>query len=234
MANRREFIRNIGTGSAGLLFSLEALQGAGLKEPADIGGHVLPPLPFEPQQLEPVLDARTVRLHHEKHHAGYVSGLNRAEKELFNSRSKGDYALIKHWERELAFHGAGHLLHTIYWSNLSPEGGGMPKGVLRETLERDFGGWDSFKAQMKAATVAVEASGWGILAFQLAFKRLIILQAEKHQNLSTWAAFPLLAIDVWEHAYYLKYQNRRADYVDALFDIIHWKSIENQFEKIYR
>jgi Fe-Mn family superoxide dismutase len=194
--------------------------------------HVLPELPYAYNALEPVIDEQTLRLHHDKHHAGYVKGLIQAEEKLAETRVAGDYALIKHWEREVAFHGSGHILHSIYWTNLSPTAGGNPSGVLAQAIDRSFGDLDGFKQHMMAATKSVEGSGWGILAYQPIFKKLVILQAEKHQDLTQWGAIPLLVIDVWEHAYYLKYQNRRAEYVANVFEIINWEDVENRFEHI--
>jgi len=177
------------------------------------------------------MDEQTVRLHHDKHHAGYVKGLNNAELKLVEARKANDFGLIKHWERELAFHGSGHILHTIFWENLSPKGGGKPDGKLAKAIDAEFGNFDTFKAQMMAATNAVEGSGWGVFAYLMPFKKLVILQAEKHQDLTIWGAVPLLVIDVWEHAYYLKYQNRRSEFVTAIFDIINWKDVAGRFEE---
>ena len=122
--------------------------------------HVLPELPYAYNALEPYIDEATVRLHHDKHHQAYVDGLNKAEEKLAEAREKGDYALIKHWARELAFHGAGHILHTLYWENMMPDGGGEATGPIAEQIAQDFGSYAAFRAQFKAAAVAVEGSGW--------------------------------------------------------------------------
>jgi Fe-Mn family superoxide dismutase len=193
--------------------------------------HELPKLPYAYDALEPYIDEQTMHLHHDTHHAGYVKGLNTAEEKLEEARKSGDYDLIKHWEREAAFHGSGHILHTIFWESLSPDGGGEPQGDLAEAIKKDFGSLENCQAQMIEATGAVEGSGWGILAYQPIFDKLVILQAEKHQNLTQWGAIPILVIDVWEHAYYLKYQNKRADFVEALFNIINWKSVAERYQK---
>lgn len=196
------------------------------------GTHELPPLPYPYNALEPVIDEQTLRLHHGVHHAGYVKGLNTAEKKLAEVRASGDYSIVKHWERELAFHGSGHILHTIFWQNLSPQGGGKPNGKLAGALVTAFGSYDAFKKELIAATNAVEGSGWGILAYQMIFKGLVILQTEKHQDLTQWGAVPLLVIDVWEHAYYLKYQNRRGEFVDNIFTIINWSDVASRYEEV--
>lgn len=194
--------------------------------------HELPKLPYEYNALEPVMDEQTVRLHHDKHHAGYVAGLNRSEEALAAARKAGDYAIIKHWERELAFHGSGHILHTIFWENLTPDGGGDPRGDLKQAMVGEWGDVSTFKKEFSAATKAVEGSGWGILAVNPLFKKLVILQAEKHQDLTQWGAMPILVFDVWEHAYYLKYQNDRSAFVDNLFKIINWRDVENRYAQM--
>ena len=234
-SNRREFLKQTGIGGGALLFG-NGLASAAIgrdKEgkPIEAGMHQLAPLPYDYNALEPVIDEQTLRLHHDKHHAGYVKGLNNAELKLVEARAANDFALIKHWERELAFHGSGHILHKIFWENLSPKGGGTPEGKLAKAIDAEFGSFDAFKAQMMAATNAVEGSGWGVFAYLMPFQKLMILQAEKHQDLTIWGAIPLLVIDVWEHAYYLKYQNRRADFVRAIFDIINWKDVAARFEE---
>lgn len=192
--------------------------------------HVLPPLDYPYEALEPHIDAQTMRLHHDIHHLAYVNGLNNAEAKLAAARESNDFALVKHWERELAFHGAGHFLHCIFWKNMSPNGGGKPTGALLNNLEKDFGSYDAFVAHFKAAAAAVEGSGWALLVKNWPANKLEILMAEKHQNLTQWVTEPLIALDVWEHAYYLKYQNKRADYVTAFLNVVNWKDVEARFE----
>lgn len=195
--------------------------------------HQLPDLPYAYDALEPYIDEQTMRLHHDIHHAGYVNGLNNAEAKLEQARAAGDFALIKHWSREAAFHGSGHLLHSIFWPNMiaASEAKAAPDGALAKAIERSFGSFDAFKAQFVAASNAVEGSGWGILAYRPADDSLVILTAEKHQNLTQWGVIPLLVLDVWEHAYYLKYQNRRGEYVSNFFNIINWSDVATRFEK---
>lgn len=192
--------------------------------------HELPPLPYDYNALEPHIDEQTMILHHDIHHLGYVNGLNNAESKLREARESGDFGLVKHWERELAFHGAGHFLHCVFWENMSPDGGGEPTGALAEAISKQFGGFEKFLAQFKAAGAAVEGSGWVMLTCQPCCGRLEILTAEKHQNLSQWVSAPLLVCDVWEHAYYLKYQNKRAAYLEAFCNVINWKDVEKRFE----
>ncbi|NLF24270.1 MAG: superoxide dismutase [Deltaproteobacteria bacterium] len=193
--------------------------------------HELPALLYDYNALEPHIDEQTVRLHHGKHHAAYVAGYNKAESMLAEARNKNDYSLVKHWERELAFHGAGHYLHSLYWENMGPNCGGQPDGALLKSIEERFGGYDRFMAQFKAAGAAVEGSGWVLLAANHRTKTLDILTVEKHQDLTLWFVTPLLVCDVWEHAYYLKYQNNRAAYIEAFPQLINWKDVMQRYEK---
>jgi len=195
--------------------------------PAGPEAYTLPPLPYK--SLEPVIDDATLALHHDKHHAGYVKGANAANDALAKAREAGDFALVKHWERELAFHASGHALHTLYWTSMRPGGRGEPSAALAQALEASFGSREKMLAQFAAATKAVEASGWGVLAWEPLSKRLLVLQADKHQDLTVWGAIPILVCDVWEHAYYLKYQNNRGAYVDAVLGILDWQSASERF-----
>ncbi|MER1999552.1 MAG: superoxide dismutase [Lysinibacillus sp.] len=200
-------------------------------QPVPIGGHQLPPLPYSYNALEPVISEEIMRLHHTKHHQSYVDGLNKAESELKKARETGNFNLIKHWERELAFNGAGHYLHTIFWGIMSPNGGGQPTDGLMTAIESAFGSFDNLKKQFSEAAKNVEGGGWAILVWAPRSHRLEILTAEKHQNLSQWDVIPLLVLDVWEHAYYLQYKNERAKYVDNWWKIVNWTEVEHRFNK---
>lgn len=199
--------------------------------PVPIGGHTLPPLPYAYNALEPHIDEKTVRIHHDIHHKSYVDNLNKAEKKLQEARKSGNFDLVKHWERELAFNGAGHYLHTIYWDTMNPQGGGKPEGDLAEQIRRDFGSYDAFKNQFTNAADKVEGGGWAILVWSPRAHRLEILMAEKHQNLSQWDVVPLLPIDVWEHSYYLKHQNERAKYIANWWQVVYWPEVAERFAK---
>lgn len=201
---------------------------AGAK-PVPIGGHTLPPLPYGYDALEPYIDEATMRLHHDKHHKSYVDGLNKAEKMMEQSRKSGVFDLIKHWEREAAFNGAGHYLHTVFWNVMAPKMGGKPTGPIVAQIDRDFDGFDAFKKHFFAAADKVEGGGWAILVWSPRSHRLEILQAEKHQNLSQWDVIPLLVLDVWEHAYYLKYKNERPKYIDAWWNVVNWPHVNERF-----
>lgn len=196
----------------------------------EIGGHVLPPLPYRYDALEPYISREIMELHHDKHHRSYVDGLNKAEKEMQQARLSGNFDLITHWEREAAFNGAGHYLHTIFWNNMHPSGGGKPAGELMKAINEAFGGFDAFKKHFTAAADKVEGGGWAILVWSPRSRRLEILQAEKHQNLSQWDIVPILVLDVWEHAYYLQYKNERKKYIDNWWNIVNWRDAEKRFK----
>ncbi|MBB5172965.1 superoxide dismutase [Texcoconibacillus texcoconensis] len=199
-------------------------------ERVKVGQHKLPPLDYDYDALEPYINKRIMELHHQKHHQSYVDGLNKAEKKLAEARRKKDDSLIKHWERELAFHGAGHYLHSIFWKVMNPEGGGNPQGSLAQQIDDDFGNYRSFRWQFTEAAKQVEGVGWAILVWAPRSRRLEILTAEKHQNLSQWDVIPLLPIDVWEHAYYLQYENNRERYIDCWWNVVHWPAVQERFD----
>jgi Fe-Mn family superoxide dismutase len=187
--------------------------------------YTLPDLPYAVDALEPHLDGEILAIHHDKHHAGYVRGLNAALSKLEEARAGGDYAAIQALSRATAFHGSGHVLHTLYFGNLTPKPV-KPGGALARTIGAQFGGVEALLAQLTAATSKVAGSGWGMLAYEPMGDRLVVLQIEKHENQMLCGAVPLLVIDVWEHAYYLQYQHRRADYVNAMTNVIHWGEVE--------
>ncbi|MBL0926348.1 MAG: superoxide dismutase [Phycisphaerales bacterium] len=201
------------------------------------GQYVLPALPYAPEALEPHIDAETMRLHHGKHHQAYVNGLNKAVGELRKIAETGDAALVKHWSRELAFHGGGHVNHTIFWAVMAPPdkgGGGAPQPgtELAAQIDRDFGSFSRFSALFQASAVAVEASGWAWLVWDHVSRRLMVQQMERQQDLLMTYASPIMGADVWEHAYYLRYQNRRADYVKAFMNVINWPVVDRIFATV--
>ena len=190
----------------------------------------LPQLPYAYDALEPQYDKQTLEIHHTKHHAGYVKGLNNAIAKLAAARETDDYSLIKHWEKELAFHGAGHKLHTLFWQNMRPgTENNKPSGELLTSIEKWFGSWDKFVAQFTAATAAVEGSGWGALIHCKKSGALTVIQVENHQKLWIPGFEPILVCDVWEHAYYLKYQNKRAEWIENFMKLINWDEVEKRF-----
>jgi Fe-Mn family superoxide dismutase len=236
--SRRSFIAATGLAAATAAFSTAQVHSESPpKSPTDhlgkLTSHTLPTLPYAYNALEPYIDATTMELHHSKHHAAYVKGLNEAETELAKARSVGDYSLVQHWSRKVAFNGGGHALHTLFWRILAPNnkgGGGEPTGALAEAIVQDFGGVAQFKAHFSAAATQVEGGGWAILHYRRADDRLIVLQAENQHKLSSWDTTPLLPLDVWEHAYYLKYQNKRADYVTAWWNVVNWSVVAELYK----
>ncbi len=191
----------------------------------------LPELPYAYDALEPHYDKETLEVHHSKHHAGYVKGLNTAMAKLAQARSSGDYSLIKHWEREQAFHGAGHMLHSMFWENMRPgKNDNKAQGDLLTAIEKWFGSWEAFVAQFNAATCAVEGSGWGVLA-TCPEGSLHILAVENHQKVWVQGLQPIMVCDVWEHAYYLRYQNRRAEWVENFMKLVNWEKVAQRYSK---
>lgn len=200
-----------------------------IARPVPVGGHKLPPLPYKYDALEPYIDTETMRIHHDKLHADYVKGLNKAEMMLAQARATNDYELVRHWEREAAFHGAGHYLHTIFWDVMSPSGGGVPQGELAEQIIRDFGSIDAFKRQFSLVAERVEGPGWALLVWSPRAQHLEILNAEKHQMLTQWESIPLLVLDVWEHAYWLPYRTDRKKYIEAWWNVVNWPHVQDRY-----
>ncbi len=237
--NKREFLKTGTVAGLGSVLAGSSLFAANLgfntnknDTIADSSGkYILPPLPYAYDALEPYIDKQTMTLHHDKHHQGYVNGLNNATEKVKQAISSDDFSLIKHWERELAFHGSGHFLHTIFWNIMGPNQGKM-SNALQQRINKSFGSFDNFKKLFFNASKSVEGSGWGILAYQPDTDSLTVLQAEKHHNLTQWISIPILVIDVWEHAYYLKYQNKRGDYINAFFEVINWDAVSERLDSI--
>jgi Fe-Mn family superoxide dismutase len=195
------------------------------------GEYQVPPLPYDYNALEPLYDEKTLRLHHDKHHAAYVKGLNEALKKLEAARQANDYSTIQGTSLQLAFNGGGHILHTLFWHSMSPDKPEMPASI-GNPLKESFGSIQNAQSHFAAATKAVEGSGWGILAYEPIADQLLVLQCEKHQNLTIWNTVPLLVCDVWEHAFYLQYQNNRASWVDNFMKLANWPFAAARLEQI--
>lgn len=185
------------------------------------GQYALPKLPYAYEALAPAYEKRTLEIHHDKHHAGYVRGLNATLAKLVAAREAGAFADVKALSRDLAFHGSGHVLHSLFWHSMTP-GGSKCDGDIAKAMAASFGSAKAGMDQFAAATMGVEASGWGVLAWEPIADTLVVLQAEKHQDLAVWGAVPLLVCDVWEHAYYLQYANQRGDWVKAFMSLANW------------
>ena len=185
----------------------------------------LPPLPYAFDALEPHIDAATMQIHHDKHHAAYVAGANQTLEKLAGARDKDDFGAVVGLEKTLAFHISGHVLHSIFWKNLSPDGGDKPDGALASAIDENFGTFDKFKAHMTQATFTIQGSGWGALAYEPLAGRLIVEQVYDHQGNVGNGSIPLLVFDAWEHAFYLQYKNVKADFFAALWKIINWSDV---------
>ncbi|RRJ33849.1 superoxide dismutase [Halocatena pleomorpha] len=194
--------------------------------------YTLPPLPYDYDALAPAIDEQIMRLHHDKHHQGYVDGANEALDKLDTMRQKDRFNSIKPIKRDLSFNVSGHILHSVFWESMSPNGGGRPAGGLATALERDFGSVDGAIAEFCTAAKNVESSGWGLLVYDHLADRLLVTQAEAHNDLAVQGATPLLVIDVWEHAYYLQYTNDRGAYVDAFLDVVDWETVRSRYEAV--
>lgn len=190
----------------------------------------LPDLPYDPGALEPHLSARIMELHHDKHHAAYVAGANTTLEKLAEARDKGDFGTINQLEKNLAFHVSGHVLHSLFWTNLSPDGGDRPDGALASALDEDFGGSDAFRAQMTQAAATVQGSGWAVASWEPVAGRIVVQQVYDHQGNHGQGTIPVLAIDAWEHAYYLQYENRKADFFEAVWNVVNWNDVAQRLE----
>lgn len=186
----------------------------------------LPKLNYEFWDLEPHIDAQTLELHYSKHHASYVAGLNNATSAIKEARVSGDFSKMKALKKELAFHWAGHVLHSLYWENMTPKSTNLSE-ELSSKINETFGSFETLEKEFKASTAVVEGSGWGALVEING--ELEILTVEKHQDLVIPGAKILLICDVWEHAYYLKYQNRRPDYINAFWNVINWEIVSERY-----
>ena len=185
-------------------------------------------LPYTYDSLEPYYDKETLQLHYEKLYTGYIDNTNKTEKKLELARKTKDYSNIKCLEKDLSFYGSGAILHQLFFENLTKPNGSGPSEGLKRQIEKDFGSFDNFKMQFTEAAIAVEGSGWTILAWVPKFNKLEILQCEKHQNLTLWGCNPILVIDMWEHSYYLQYKTNRAEYINSWWNIVNWSVVNKR------
>lgn len=193
----------------------------------------LPQLPYELNALEPVISAEIMSLHYNKHHAAYVTNLNKALEQYAEAEKKNDISAMIALQSAIKFNGGGHVNHSIFWTNLAPKnngGGKLPEGSLLNAINHCFGSLDKLIEQMTTKSIAIQGSGWAWLGYCPASKRLKICTCDNQDPLSTKGLTPLLGIDVWEHAYYLQYKNVRADYVKAIWNIINWKNVAERFD----
>src|SRR6476620_10475339 len=193
--------------------------------------YTLPALEYDYAALEPHYSAHMLELHHDKHHKAYVDGVNTTLEKLGGMRESGDLSSIVGLEKTLAFNLSGHVLHTLFWKNLSPDGGDKPTGELAAAIDEFFGSYDAFHKQLSSSASSVQGSGWGALTWEPLGERLFIEQIYDHQGNVGQGGVPLLVIDAWEHAYYLQYENRRADYVEAIWNIVNWDDVAKRFSR---
>lgn len=185
------------------------------------GNFALQPLPYTETFLEPYMDEETVHLHHTFHHGGAVKAANKDLSMIKKALDENSLDTLDFWTKKLAFHLSSHILHTVFWTNLTNKKTD-PTGELLRRIEKDFGTFDRLKTLLAKISKDVDGNGWGILGYQPYTDKLTVLGCENHEKLTQWGVIPLLVIDVWEHSYYLKYRNRRAEFVDNLFPIINW------------
>jgi Fe-Mn family superoxide dismutase len=197
-----------------------------------MAAYSLPDLPYDFGALEPHYSAEVLELHHDKHHAAYVKGANTALEKLDAARTSEDFDAVVGLEKSLAFNVSGHVMHSLFWKNLSPDGGGKPEGELASAIDEFFGSFERFKSHLSAVTTSVQGSGWGALAWEPIGQRLIVEQVYDHQGNVGNGSGPILVIDAWEHAFYLQYKNVKADYVDAIWNIVHWADVAERFERV--
>ena len=188
----------------------------------------VPDLPYDYAALEPHIDEATMRVHHDKHHKTYVDGANTTIEKLAAARSGKAWDTLVGLEQTLAFNLGGHVNHSIFWQNLSPDGGGEPSGALADAINEKFGSFEDFKAAFKEAGIGQFGSGWAWLVAD-GSGGVDLTSTPNQDNPISSGRTPLLGVDVWEHAYYLKYQNKRPDYIDAWWNTVDWDTVAERF-----
>ena len=191
--------------------------------------YALPDLPYDYAALEPHISGQIMELHHDKHHQAYVTGANSALEQLAEARAADQLGPVNLLEKNLAFNLAGHVNHSVFWPNMSPDGGDKPDGELAAALDEQFGSFDAFRAQFTAAALGIQGSGWAILAWDSLGQLPIIEQLYDHQGNLAAGSIPLLMLDMWEHAFYLQYRNVKADYVKAWWNVANWADVTRRF-----
>ena len=194
-----------------------------------MAAYELPDLPYDYAALEPHISGKIMELHHDKHHATYVAGANTALDKLAEARETGNFGTVGGLEKNLAFNLGGHVNHSVFWPNLSPNGGDKPTGDLAAAIDEYFGSFDGFRAHFEATANTIQGSGWAILAYDTLGRRLNIVQLYDQQGNLPLAQIPIVLLDMWEHAFYLQYQNVKADYVKAWWNVVNWADAQNRF-----
>ncbi|MGJ3507866.1 superoxide dismutase [Enemella sp. A6] len=191
----------------------------------------LPDLDYDYGALAPAIAPEIMELHHGKHHAAYVKGVNTALEQLEEARAKGDFGNLNKLEKDVAFHLGGHMNHSVFWKNMSPDGGGEPTGEVASVIDESFGGFEAFKKQFSANANAVQGSGWSVFAWDAFGQRPVIFQQFDHQGNLPAGQVPLLLLDMWEHAFYLQYKNVKADFVDAWWSLVNWNDVSDRLAR---
>ena len=191
--------------------------------------YVLPDLAYDYGALEPHISARVMELHHDKHHQTYVEAANQTLEKLEEARASGELESLASLEHALAFNVSGHVLHSLFWQNLSPDGGGKPKGELSDTIDRDFGGFDAFRKQLVKAAETTMGSGWAALVWDPLSARLFTAQFHDHESKAIQGSVPLLVLDAWEHAYYAQYANEKTRFFEAVWNVWNWDDVAQRF-----
>jgi Fe-Mn family superoxide dismutase len=194
--------------------------------------YILPELAYDYSALEPHCSAAMLELHHGKHHAAYVTGANAALEDIEAARERGDYEALGPLQRSFTFHVSGHVLHSLLWRNLGPRGGGNPEGELLAAVDEGFGSADALRRQMTEAAMSIQGAGWSALAWEPLGQRLVVEQVQDHQGNIGNGSVPLLVLDMWEHAYYLQYRNRKLDWVKAYWKLVDWEDVANRFRSV--
>jgi superoxide dismutase, Fe-Mn family len=191
--------------------------------------YILPDLDYDYGALEPHISGQIMQLHHDKHHAAYVKKANDTMEQLDEARDKSDFTRIAGLERALAFNLSGHVLHSLFWRNLMPKGGGRPTGELAQALVRDFGSFEGFQKQINEVAGTIMGSGWGALVYEPMAGRLLTSQIYDHQSNLAQAGVPLLVIDAWEHAYYLQYKTEKTKFFQAVWSLWNWDDVSQRY-----
>jgi len=192
--------------------------------------YVLPELTYDYGALEPHVSGQIMELHHGRHHKAYVDGGNKALERLEEARARGELEHIGELERTLAFNASGHALHSLFWRNLAPHAGGRPTGELAAAIERAFGSFDIFRQQLSTTAATIMGSGWALLVWEPLSAQLVVTQVHDHQSDCIQSAVPLMALDAWEHAYYLQYHSDKTQYIEAVWSLWNWQDVAARYQ----
>jgi len=237
--NRTEFLKTSAIiGGATILPTTSAftagLQQSGMDKLTDAEGKfALQPLPYAETFLEPHMDQETLHLHYTYHHGDAAKAANKDLDMIRKALDENNVETVDYWTKKLSYHLSSHILHTIFWTNLTNKKT-EPQGELLKQIEKDFGTYDKLKLLIAKTSKGVDGNGWGILGYHPATAKLTVLQCENHEKLTQWGVIPILVVDVWEHSYYLKYRNRRPEFVDNLFNVLNWDNVADRFNRAKR